>query len=782
MQKNIINQDSWFPEYFHKNEHIYILLTSLNLGGAEKIVSDQLWANYYQQYSHKVTLIVIFDKQKEHSIPPNVNIVRLNNDIKNGEFLFKQIAYENKALVCHLINDLMADYLFSLKLSLHIVIHNDQRGWANNTDTFNHPQLISLISVCKYVTNQLKEVTKKPIFTVRHQINQKQYQFKNHLRELYRKELNLNENDILIGMTGRICLQKNYFLALDILANLSRGNPCYKLIILGGFEKSNTDVYFNLLKKAAFLGIQNNVFFVGFKDNAFDWINSFDIGLNVSHFEGLSMATQELMLNGLPVVLSEVSGQKEILDLKKQLNFFSIPKHLNTVESQHLNIDLTEATISNEKIDDLNDYFDLVAHASSLIESNLRPRITYTEEDEEELNKIRYGSHNLWTLFNFIPNKQNKTFIKPAFLTSNLNLGGAQRSLVNLLTEFKSNSIDIPLIMLNQSNYPGFYKQIIDNKIEHFLAHSRVDVFAIVGNVLQYIFKNNINRIILWNVDSKAKLLLNKLIGHYIDIIDVSPGDYCFVEMDDQQLFQNAIYEHKDIYFSSIYKYVSKFDNSTLNEPYKKLLKNPTIIIPNGVPLNEKYVKAITSCQFNSSNPFKFIVCGRITESKHIHIILESFNKLYEQYKYISLDFYGSVENYNLEYYENLCVEFAHLINKGIIQFHGNIDDPKTIMKNYHSIIVLGTHQGSPNVVLEAVSCKLPVIANDSGGTKEIITENTGILLPAIPAVEPLLEAMYFTINNYETIWLRNEFAFNLVKENFSMEQMKNKYLKVIYD
>lgn len=322
----------------------------------------------------------------------------MNNNIKNGEFLFKQIAYENKPLVCHLINDVMANYLFSLQLSLHLVIHNDQRGWATTPETFNHPQLISLISVCQHVTNQLKQVTYKPIFTVRHQINKKQYEFKQDLRVQYRNELGLDDDDILIGMTGRICLQKNYFLALDVLANLSRNDLRYKLIILGGFEKSNTEVYFNLLKKATDLKIQNNLFMVGFKENAFDWINAFDIGLNVSHFEGLSMATQELMLNGLPMILSKVSGQPEILDLKNQLTFFEIPENLNHVDTQYLNIDLTENDIFEHKKQDLIDYKNLVLYVSHLICSHSNPRISYSEQDEDDLNKIRYGSHNFMEL------------------------------------------------------------------------------------------------------------------------------------------------------------------------------------------------------------------------------------------------------------------------------------------------------------------------------------------------------------------------------------------------
>lgn len=221
MKNSVINQESWLPTFKQESDHIYILLTSLNLGGAEKIVSDQLWANYYQKSSHKVTLIVIYDKKKEHSIPPNVNIVRLNNKIENGEFLFKQIAYEGKPLVCHLINDKMANYLFDLQLNIHIVIHNDKKGWSNTEVVFNHPQVISLISICKYVTQQLQEVTDKPVFTVRHQISYKHFQFNEKLRQIYRHNNKISDTDIVIGMTGRICLQKNYFLALDVIAYLS---------------------------------------------------------------------------------------------------------------------------------------------------------------------------------------------------------------------------------------------------------------------------------------------------------------------------------------------------------------------------------------------------------------------------------------------------------------------------------------------------------------------------------------------------------------------------------
>ena len=186
MKNKIVNIESWLPAFHQQEDHIYILLTSLNLGGAEKIVSDQLWANFHQKNSHNVTLFVIYDKNKEHSIPPNVNIVRLNNKIENGEILFRQIAYMNKPLVCHLINDKVANYLFQLNLNIHMVIHNDRKGWNNTAETLNHPNVISLISVCEYVTQQLhEEVKNKLIYTVRNQISYKHFQFKPERRKNY---------------------------------------------------------------------------------------------------------------------------------------------------------------------------------------------------------------------------------------------------------------------------------------------------------------------------------------------------------------------------------------------------------------------------------------------------------------------------------------------------------------------------------------------------------------------------------------------------------------------
>jgi hypothetical protein len=49
-------------------------------------------------------------------------------------------------------------------------------------------------------------------------------------------------------------------------------------------------------------------------------------------------------------------------------------------------------------------------------------------------------------------------------------------------------------------------------------------------------------------------------------------------------------------------------------------------------------------------------------------------------------------------------------------------------LAQYDALLALGRHQGCPNAVLEALAAGVPVIANDSGGTREqVLHGKTGI-------------------------------------------------------
>lgn len=767
-----INMKGLWPQFsFSGSEDEYILITSLNLGGAEKIVTDQLWANYWNKRPLSYTLIVLYDKEKEHPVPPNVNVVRLNGQLEQGRVLFNQIAFRNKTVVAHLVNDKVLEYLFSLNVRVNLVLHNDQQGWVNKPYIFNHENIGSMIAVCKYVERQIRQYTDKPIITLRHQIQYKNSLFDSEKRNNYQKEFSLDNEDKVIGMVGRIAWQKNYPKAIEILYHLVQQDPKWKLIIVGGYEPSQQSQYIYLCQLITHYKLQHNVILTGFRNDVKDLMNVFDIALNTSHFEGLSMATQELIGNGLTIFCCNVCGQEEILDQKKQIQFYSV-------------------SASAEKISQ---------HILRFISGHSISRKVFTDEEIQEISKRSWASHRVWNLLHHsgqqeLVNQWNDK--KFAFLTSNFNLGGAQKSLVNLVKQMKEQDICAPVIVANQSNQWHLYNELIKSEIEVYLATDSIDAFDITNAILEYCKQNKINKILFWNVDAKLKLLLAKISADWLDIIDVSPGHYCFDEMESENLFIDGIYFDSKDYHTSIWKMVFKYMPDKINIPFYEVLENKTHFIPNGVFNKEEKQKILKTTsdasmelliqQYKQINPqsYNFVVCGRIAPSKHLEVIFSAYENLLFDNKFNNkskLYIIGSIELEYKEYWKYLQDKFHHLFAKDII-FLGQCDDAQHILSYFDCLIVLGTHQGCPNIVLEAFASDIAVIANDSGGTKEIVNTETGILLPMIPNQQALQEAMKWTLLNPEKMNKKAQAGSFLVNKNFSMKKMMESYLNVIND
>ena len=753
-QSNVFSNKKLYPRYFkEKKHHEYIIITSLNLGGAEKIVTDQLWANHWGKDPIQYTLIVIYEKEKEHPVPPNTFIIRLNGNIENGKSLFQQIAYENKTIVAHLINDNILNYLFSLNVKLNLVIHNDQQGWVNKPYIFNHPNIGAIIAVCHYVEKQIRQYTDKTIISVRHQINYNNYLFNHDLRNFYRNEFKIKENEKVIGMVGRIAWQKNYGKAIETLHFLRKKDLNWKLIIVGGFEPIQQDQYFYLIQLINYFQLQEHVILTGFRHDAKEIMNAFDVALNTSHYEGLSMATQELLGNGLTVFCANVCGQSEIIDYKNQIVFYPISKGAEAI-----------ANVIFEKT------------------NNGTKRVEFYEEDIQLISKIVWSSHRIWNLLQHAGQEQedNNAF---AFITSNLNIGGAQKSLLNLSKELKNNNIEAPIIVANQSNHFHFYNELIKNENEVFLAHSSIDAFDIANSIFNYLKQNNINKVLLWHVDAKLKLLLTKIGDGWLKVIDVSPGHYSFDSMLQEQNFMEGIYFNEIEYHQKLHKIVFKYLVDKENNPFYEITKNKVHYITNGVSFEKDSItnndfEIIKQINLNKKeNYYNFVVCGRISPTKHLEVILQSFKLLSK--KEVNLFIIGSVEKEYNQYYEELISQFGELIGNNVFIL-GPCDNSQNVLPLFDSIIVLGTHQGCPNTILESMESGVLVIANDSGGTREIVTKDTGILLDTVPNIEKTKEAMLFAINNKLEMKQKKIFAYNFIKNKFSTKSMMDNYLKIL--
>ncbi len=112
----------------------------------------------------------------------------------------------------------------------------------------------------------------------------------------------------VVAACGRLIPQKNYPLLLKAMAGVMKKTAA-RLVILGTGGKQ-----MELERLAGTLGIEENVFFAGFKKNPYKYIAGSDIFVLSSDWEGCPNALLEAMACGTAVISTSCpSGPKEIL-------------------------------------------------------------------------------------------------------------------------------------------------------------------------------------------------------------------------------------------------------------------------------------------------------------------------------------------------------------------------------------------------------------------------------------------------------------------------------------
>jgi glycosyltransferase involved in cell wall biosynthesis len=123
-----------------------------------------------------------------------------------------------------------------------------------------------------------------------------------------KEELNLEENQPVIGTAGRMVPIKGYDLLLEAARKILDKNPRVGLLIAGDGPLLN-----ELKQKTEKLGIDGNVQFLGFRNDITNILFCLDIFVMSSHNEGIPMVLLEAMTLQKPVVSTAVGGIKEVI-------------------------------------------------------------------------------------------------------------------------------------------------------------------------------------------------------------------------------------------------------------------------------------------------------------------------------------------------------------------------------------------------------------------------------------------------------------------------------------
>jgi glycosyltransferase involved in cell wall biosynthesis len=167
-------------------------------------------------------------------------------------------------------------------------------------------------------------------------------------------------------------------------------------------------------------------------------------------------------------------------------------------------------------------------------------------------------------------------------------------------------------------------------------------------------------------------------------------------------------------------------------------------------------------------------LCGRIAPSKFVLEAIEAMGLLRRHYPDAELHVLGRAEARDRDY----AMRVAAAADARIV-FHGAAFDAPDRLAQFDAVLVLGRHQGCPNAVLEALAAGVPVVANDSGGTRELVLhEKTGLLVDIVDpgAIAAALRRLFDDPALARRLSAR---GLTHVKRRFSMDRMCENYLRL---
>lgn len=316
-----------------------------NPGGIESVIM-----NYYRHIDRKKIQFDFLCNTQKVSYEKEINalggkIYRITARSQNTkkfkkdmENFFVKHANEYFAIwvnVCSLANIDYLKYAKKYGISKRIIhAHNSQ-----NMDSFLRGILhrFNRILIGRYATDfwtcsdeaskwfySKKIINSSKYVIIKNAINCDIYKFDKEIRDNYRKQFNIESDELVIGNVGRMHFQKNQEYIIKIFNDINKSIPKSKLFLVGdGPDKGKIEKLIKEYKQ------QNNIILLGVRDDVNCLMQMFDVFLFPSLFEGLPLAPIEAQAASLPVYLSKGRISSKVIINKKLIHFIDLDEGAN---------------------------------------------------------------------------------------------------------------------------------------------------------------------------------------------------------------------------------------------------------------------------------------------------------------------------------------------------------------------------------------------------------------------------------------------------------------------
>lgn len=123
-----------------------------------------------------------------------------------------------------------------------------------------------------------------------------------------RAELEIGDDDVVVGIVGRLVAEKGYPELFEAFRQLDDG---YRLIVIGPEDPDKPD---SLNPESVARARGDGVTFLGMRSDVDDLYQAMDIFVLPSHREGFPRAAMEAAAMGVPVIATDIRGCREVVD------------------------------------------------------------------------------------------------------------------------------------------------------------------------------------------------------------------------------------------------------------------------------------------------------------------------------------------------------------------------------------------------------------------------------------------------------------------------------------
>jgi glycosyltransferase involved in cell wall biosynthesis len=202
--------------------------------------------------------------------------------------------------------------------------------------------------------------------------------------------------------------------------------------------------------------------------------------------------------------------------------------------------------------------------------------------------------------------------------------------------------------------------------------------------------------------------------------------------------------------------------------------------ISNGVDLdvfNSQYsMRNKLQRTYNISPESKIILfAGRLVQRKRIDVLLDAFHLLRQTYPHVHLLLAGSGNLQSDSVEEELHVQVKQLELQDNITFLGLIDDIPAYLQAVDIFAFPSAREGMPNVILEAMASRLPIVACKIGGVLDVVDDESAYLVP-VGDVIAFADAMKQIISHPKDSQTKTNKARERAEQEFSISAVARRY------